>query len=128
VVLAPVFLLISGFSVMTEESTQEGVIALISQIDGYFFLPHSKLSRSILVDYFQANGIPHLALPLYTTENIVPAPIPNLDDFDEIIFTSPSTVIGFLQIYGKLPKGKKLTPIGPITEQTLLKWSIRECT
>jgi uroporphyrinogen-III synthase len=102
------------------EATQEGVIALISQIDGYFFLPHSKLSRSVLIDYFRKNEIRHFALALYTTENIAPQPIPSLDGFDEIVFTSPSTVMGFLEIYKKLPKDKKLTAIGPITETALL--------
>lgn len=100
-------------------ATQEGVIELVSHLQGHFFLPHSKLARPNLVEYFQANKIPFFALELYTTEFQCPEPIPNLEEFDEIVFTSPSTVEGFLRIYKTLPKSKKLTPIGPITQEAL---------
>jgi uroporphyrinogen-III synthase len=39
--------------------------------------------------------------------------------FDEIVFTSPSTVAAFKEIFGALPRGKKLVAIGPITEEAL---------
>lgn len=100
-------------------STQEGVIALISQIKGYFFLPRSRRARSALTDYLTMQNIPHLALDLYDTIFQKPEPVPNLDDFDEIVFTSPSTVEGFFRIFGKLPRDKKLTAIGLITEKAL---------
>ncbi|HSX10647.1 MAG TPA: uroporphyrinogen-III synthase [Chlamydiales bacterium] len=97
------------------EATQEGIIALIRNIDGYFFLPRSRLTRPTLTDFMTAQKIPHFALTLYDTIFQKLEPVPNLADFDEIVFTSPSTVEGFLRIYGKLPNGIKLTPIGPIT-------------
>lgn len=101
------------------EPTQEGVIALIAHIPGHFFLPRSRRARPILTDHFRACSIPFYALDLYDTLFQQLEPIPSLDDFDEILFTSPSTVEGFLRIYGKLPQGKKLTAIGPITEKAL---------
>lgn len=104
---------------IASDSTQEGIIELISKIDGYFFLPHSRRARSALTDYMREKGIPFFALDLYDTVFQKPDPVPNLDDFDEIIFTSPSTVEGFLKIYGRLPKDKKLTPIGPVTERAM---------
>lgn len=100
-------------------ATQEGVIELISHLKGHFFLPHSKLARAHLIEHFKANKIPFFALELYTTEFQCLEPIPNLDEFDEIVFTSPSTVKGFLRIYKSLPKNKKLTSIGPVTQEAL---------
>lgn len=101
-------------------ATQEGVIELIRGIKGYFFIPRSRLARSALTDFLEKNQIPFYALDLYDTHFQKLEPVPNLNQFDEIIFTSPSTVKGFLRIYGKLPKGKKLTAIGPITEREIL--------
>lgn len=109
-----------GFApLIAPEATQEGIISLITQIDGYFFLPRSRLARLALTDYMQAKKIPFFALDLYDTVFQKLQPVPDLAQFDEIVFTSPSTVEGFLRIYGSLPKDKKLTPIGPITEQAL---------
>lgn len=100
-------------------ATQEGVIELIQEIKGSFFIPRSRLARSTLTDYMEENRIPYTALDLYDTYFQKLEPVPNLDDFDEIVFTSPSTVEGFLRIYGKLPREKKLTAIGPITQKAL---------
>ena len=102
------------------EATQEGIIALIAQLPGYFFWPKSRLARSALTDYFQARIY---ALDLYDTLFQQLEPVPRLDDFDEILFTSPSTVEGFLRIYGELPQGKKLTPIGPVTGRRIDAYS-----
>jgi len=106
--------------IVAPEATQEGVIALISEINGYFFLPRSKRARSALTNFMRERGISFFALDLYDTLFQKLEPVPNLDDFDEIVFTSPSTVEGFLRIFGSLPKNKKLTPIGPVTDQAIL--------
>jgi uroporphyrinogen-III synthase len=45
--------------------------------------------------------------------------VPNLAAFDEIVFTSPSTIEAFLAIFGALPRDKILTPVGPVTEAAL---------
>jgi uroporphyrinogen-III synthase len=100
------------------QATQEGVIELLRSLDlsrAYIFLPHSRLARPALTNYLSQNQIRFFSLVLYDTQFQQPEPIPNLDDFDEIVFTSPSTVEGFLRIYKHLPQNKKLTPIGPIT-------------
>ena len=103
-------------------ATQEGVIALLETIkDGFFFYPRSKRARPHLANYLQQR--PHFLLDLYDTVSVKREPVPNLEEFDEIVFTSPSTVEAFCQIYGKLPKDKKLTPIGPVTERALLRQS-----
>lgn len=100
-------------------ATQEGVIELIRKTKGHFFIPRSRRARSLLADYFCEHQIPHFLLDLYDTHFQKLEPVPSLAEFDEIIFTSPSTVEGFLKIYGSLPKDKKLTAIGPVTEKVL---------
>lgn len=107
-----------GDPVVAAQATQEGVIEMIT--DGYFFLPQSKRARPDLANHLKKRGISFFQLALYETHFQKLEPVPDLADFDEVVFTSPSTVEGFLRIYGTLPKKKKLTPIGPITEQVLL--------
>lgn len=110
-------------SLLAPEATQEGVIALLETLDlrnAYLILPHSKRSRPNLERYLIEKGISHFILDLYDTVFQKPLPVPDLSLFDEIVFTSPSTVEGFLQIYGKLPLDKKLTPIGPVTEKKIM--------
>lgn len=100
--------------------TQEGMIALLENMvlrDSYLFYPRSSRARPLLADYLKAAGIKHQICDLYETIYLKPEPLPALEEFDEIVFTSPSTVQAFLHLYGSLPKNKKLTCIGPITEQ-----------
>ncbi len=106
-------------------ATQEGVIELISSLDlqnGFLFLPRSRLARSALSDFLSQRRIRYFALDLYDTLFQKPEPVPDLNEFDEIVFTSPSTVEGFLKIFGKLPPERKWRPIGPITRKALLKY------
>jgi uroporphyrinogen-III synthase len=102
--------------------TQEGIIELFKTLDvknGYFFYPHSKKARPLLSNYLKNQKIRFLSLDLYDTFFQKLEPIPCLNDVDEIIFTSPSTVEGFLQIFGKIPTSKKLSCIGPVTKKFL---------
>ncbi|MCC6127898.1 MAG: uroporphyrinogen-III synthase [Chlamydiae bacterium] len=106
------------------EATQEGMIELLKTLslqDAYLLWPRSTLSRELLSEYlFSLSPIARVQiLDLYETHYQRPEPVPSLEDIDEIVFTSPSTVTGFLQIYGSLPSNKKLTPIGPITAAAL---------
>lgn len=107
---------------LAPEATQEGVIALLETLDlknAFLFLPRSRKSRPLLSDYLKRKKIPFFSLDLYDTVSQKSEPIPSLESIGEIIFTSPSTAQGFLDIFGHFPKDKRLTPIGPITEQFL---------
>ena len=109
-----------GHPLIATQSTQEGVIELLKTLDlnnAYLFLPRSRLARTAITDYLEQNRVRFLALDLYDTVCQRLEPVPNLDEFSEIVFTSPSTVDGFLRIYGNLPRDKILTSIGPITEK-----------
>ena len=100
-------------------ATQEGVMHLLSQIKGFFFLPQSQRARKDLQMFLREKKIPHYAFALYETHFQQLEPVPNLEEFDEIVFTSPSTVEGFLRIFKTFPKGKRFQAIGPITQRAL---------
>lgn len=107
---------------IAQQESQEGLVQLLNQLDiedSYFFLPRSALSRPVLIQYFIQREIRFQACDLYDTKTFKSAPAPELKEIDEIVFTSPSTVKGFIEIYGGLPQGKKLLAIGPITENAL---------
>ncbi len=105
---------------VAKEATQEGIMQQIQDIDGYFFLPQSRLARPNLAEFLKSQGKPFFSLDLYDTVYQKLEPVPDLNAFDEIIFTSPSTVEGFCRIFQSLPTTKKLVAIGPITERALL--------
>lgn len=117
---------VEGFGVvvnhMPEECTSEGVVELLDRlhVEGpHLFWPHSAKSRPVIVDYLLRKEWLYTEVALYDTFSFSPGPAPELSAFDEIIFTSPSTVDGFLAIYGALPKDTILRSIGPVTEERL---------
>lgn len=102
------------------ESTQEGMIDLCEKQtfdQSYVFYPRSSLARPLLGEYLSKKASQLQVLDLYNTEHQIPLPIPSLDDVEEIVFTSPSTVDGFFKIFSSIPSGKKISFQGPITKQ-----------
>ena len=109
---------------IAEQEQQEGVITLLKRLDlenAYVFLPRSSLARPALTHFLNEEEIRHQACDLYETRAKIPDWVPDLESIDEIIFTSPSTVSAFLQIFKRLPVGKKLRAVGPITERALFE-------
>ncbi len=105
-----------------EEATQEGLIALLERLDlqdPSFFLPRSSLARPLLTDYLLQRGWRTRILDLYETVPQKREPVPDLSHFQRIVFTSPSTVRAFIEIFGALPGDKELVSIGPITQNYL---------
>lgn len=106
--------------------TQEGVVKMLNRIDlqdAYIFMPRSALSRPVLSNYFQEQQIRYQACDLYDTVTQELHPKPDFAQIDEIVFTSPSTVKAFLEIFGNFPLNKKLYAIGPITEEALRSYA-----
>ena len=115
-------------AVTAQNETAEGIVEELKKMnldDAYVFWPHSALSRPILTDFFQKEKIRYRNAAFYDTVTLHPNPKPNLRHFDEILFTSPSTVDAFLEVFGELPKDHILTPIGPITESKLNRHKLR---
>ena len=111
---------VEGVTVAQNE-TSEGVIVLLNKLmTSFTFLlwPHSDLSRPVIVEGLKTLKSPYFAASFYTTIKKKPLQIPELLNFDEIVFTSPSTVDA---IYKKIPDDKILTCIGPVTKNSLIK-------
>lgn len=111
-------------TITAQEETSEGILLELSKLDlknAYIFWPHSSLSRNVIPKYLLKNNIRFVSFPFYETKTKRIKNLPNLNEFDEIIFTSPSTVTAFIENYGCLPNNIKLISIGSITENFLNK-------
>lgn len=109
-------------ALVAKEETQEGIIALLQELDlsgAQLFLPRSSQSRPILENYLTEKQISHCVFDLYDTVSHRPGEPPALEAIDVIFFTSPSTVKGFLDIYGTIPKGKEIFTQGVVSKQFL---------
>ncbi len=107
---------------IAESETSEGIVDLLEDEDlknAKILWPHSALSRHVITDYLEENSIPYAECQLYTTVPQKLKPDPDLKAIDEIIFTSPSTVDNFFQIYHDIPEDIQITTIGPITQARL---------
>jgi uroporphyrinogen-III synthase len=111
------------------EETAEGILEILQLLDlkmSYFFLPQSSIARPVISEWLAKRQIAHLACSIYDTLPNLPEPLPDLNQFDRIIFTSPSVVSAFIQGYHSLPNDKILTCIGPVTESHLQKlWGLQ---
>jgi len=109
---------------VAEEATAEGVVATIEALklkNPLFFWPRSALARPVVSDYLRRAGHPFREAVFYDTLPQRPAPLPDLEQFDKILFTSPSTVEAFFNLAEKIPETVVLEAIGPVTERALQK-------
>lgn len=105
---------------MPQEATAEGVVNYLKEIkSAHFLYLHSKISRNVISNFLKSEKYPYFEAALYDTRINRKLKPPSLDSFEKILFTSPSTVEAFLQIYGSFPKDKELLTIGPITQSYL---------
>ncbi|HEV8051047.1 MAG TPA: uroporphyrinogen-III synthase [Parachlamydiaceae bacterium] len=111
--------------IIASEETAEGIVKELTDINlenANILLPQSAIARLVVTDWLTKEKIMHTVLKIYHTTSNLPAPLPDLEQFHEIIFTSPSTVDAFIEGYGNLPVDIKLTGIGPVTERKLLSF------
>lgn len=108
---------------IAQEETAEGMLALLDTVplaNSSLLWPHSERARQVLEKGLKERGLSFHAPILYTLEFQVPPNRPPLAAFDGILFSSPSTIDGFLNAYGSFPEGKELRAIGPVTQAALL--------
>ncbi len=104
------------------QETAEGVVQELEKEtldNAHAFWPKASQARTVLIDFFEHRNIPLTQCVLYHTKLCKPSVVPDLARIDEIFFSSPSTVDGFLAIFGSLPTNKKLSTQGPITQAYL---------
>lgn len=106
--------------IQPEDESSEGLLRLIQekQIEpGKVFIPRSNLGLKVLPEGLQQLGWQVETFAIY--ENKMPdnlQPI-DLNEIDTIVFSSPSCVTNFLQLYGGFPEGKEYVFRGRETEK-----------
>lgn len=106
-----------GFSIqyIAKEESQEGIVPILRELEiKHLFWPRSLKARGLIRGYCNL-----FELPLYDVIKRPVSSLPNLEEFDEVLLTSPSTVEAFFDIFTNIPKRLKFRPIGPITALAL---------
>ena len=111
-----------GFGIIADllpqKESSEGLVREFKSLDirgKRIFLPRSDISDKGLEKAFKRLGAKITTSFAY--RNVIPKDLPDLDlnTFDEIMFTSPSTVRNFKKKYKKVPKNVKVRCIGKVT-------------
>ncbi len=101
----------------------EGLIAFFREIDlsgKSILLPRSDKGLPALSDALRTMGADVVDLPVYTNEINGEASKIDLSLFDQILFSSPSGVEAFRQIYRDFPEKICLTAKGETTQKALI--------
>ena len=109
-------------SVVAEDACQEGIVAEFEKMDltrARVCLPRSSGARDVIDRYLEGCGIEYEVIALYDVKTSFPKKLPDLDSIEKVVFTSPSTVRAFIEIFGSIPCDKELIAIGPITYKAL---------
>ncbi len=107
---------------VAQEETAEGLIEELKQLpleQAYVFWPHSAQARPVIKEFLVTQNIQHTTCILYDPQPYIPGTLPNLEHMDAVVFTSPSTVKAFLQVFGAFPSHLQLVAIGPVTGRFL---------
>ncbi len=104
--------------VVPEKESSEGLTKKFKKInvkDRRIFLPRSNISDKGLSKAFEELGAK--VTTAFAYRNVMPKDLPDLElnFFNEIMFTSPSTVRNFKKRYKKVPKNVKIKCIGDVT-------------
>jgi len=111
-------------AIIAAEESAEGIVKELEKLNlkkAHVFWPHAALARSVLGDYLKGKVLSFDEVIVYDTHPNWPAQKIDISKIDEIIFTSPSTIDAYIEVFGPLPDDKLLTCIGPITKQALLQ-------
>lgn len=93
-----------------------------AQPRGAVLLPRSDLGLPIIPEGLGNRGFRVSTVTAYMNRMPLHPKLVNIDEFDRFVFTSPSTVQRFVQLYGALPTGKEMLTRGPVTQLELDKY------
>lgn len=109
---------------MTADEAQTGVIRVLSALDlkeVNILLPRSSGMRPQLAHFLVEHDIHHQICTLYDAHRRRPEELPNLNDFEEVVFTTPSVVDEFFALFSEIPESLRLHPIGFYSREALRK-------
>ncbi|MBJ7449379.1 MAG: uroporphyrinogen-III synthase [Parachlamydiales bacterium] len=110
---------------IADTASSESLVDLIThyshQIKKVFY-PCSALARTVIQEGLDDLKINYDKFVIYDTIFNKPMPLPNIKIFSKIVFTSPSTVQSFLEIWPTIPWEKEIIAIGPVTKAFLQKY------
>jgi uroporphyrinogen III methyltransferase/synthase len=98
--------------------SSKGLLAALKRIDlkdKKIFLPHSDISDKGVSHGLQKFGAKVTSCVAYKNVALTNLPDLDLQEFDEIIFTSPSGARNFFKHYGRPPRGVLIRCIGEVT-------------
>lgn len=108
--------------ILADEAIQEGIISRLKKMDlkkASILMPRSSQARPLLTQFLDDQQIDYEVLDIYDPMPTQIKPNFKLEEVDEIVFTSPSTVGAFFRIFDQIPKHVAVKTIGPITEEAL---------
>lgn len=103
-----------------EEESSVGLLKLIQEkgVDaGKVFIPRSNIGLTLLPDGLSSLGWEVETFPIYTNKLPEGTVALDLETVDKIVFSSPSCVSNFLQVYGVFPENKEFIFRGRETEK-----------
>jgi len=109
-------------SIVPKVPTQEGIVELLNNIpleNSHFLIPRSSIARKEIDHFFKRKKINYSPLDIYDTHINERLKEIDLNDFEEVFFTSPSTVRAFVKVFKNIPSHLKFKSIGPITERAI---------
>lgn len=105
-----------------EQDNSYGVIEWFShQPRGKVMIPRSNIALSIIPEGLRDLGFKVDTVTAYINRMPLNPVKVDLSEIDRIVFTSPSTIDHFIELYGALPKDVELVTRGPITQKHLVK-------
>lgn len=115
-------------AVLAQPHTAEGLAALLCtkvQADQKVILPKAMQGRTVVCEALRRRMIDVLDLVLYQTRalSLADGPLRYPDSTHDIVFTSPSTVDGWLN-RGCIPSNARIISLGPSTSRALGKRGI----
>jgi uroporphyrinogen-III synthase len=112
-------------TLVTDDDSSEGLVKWFAESGiqpEKILIPRSAIGLPVLPEGLKMLGHDVTILSVYTTvmpDNIIRH---QLDDFEGVVFTSPSTVDNFITFYGSIPSHLKVKVRGHQTQKRLEKY------
>lgn len=110
-------------SICPDNECQEGLCELLASLDlskAKVLYLRSKQARPLLKNFLAENTIQHTVIDFYEVIAKKQKPLLDVSAYEEIRFSSPSSVKAFISLYGSFPEGVRLKAKGHVTQKELL--------